>query len=234
MATGEDLLKIAAKHVGEDYQLGVIAPKNNKNWKGPWDCAEFTSWCVYQAAGLLYGCTGNNPASADAYTGYWHRDATARGNIVPLSLAASTPGAALLRIPQQSLIGHVAFSDGKGGTIEAHSTKVGVARRKIAGRRWDLAILVPGIQYMTNAETVIATPPLLILRLTTPLMRGTLIRKVQRALKDEGFNPGPLDGIYGPGTVAAVNAFQISNGLVPDGEVGPDTANALDVELPSV
>ena len=87
---------------------------------------------------------------------------------------------------------------------------------------------------MTNADTVVATPPLLILRLTTRLMRGTLIRKVQRALKDEGFNPGPIDGIYGPGTVAAVNAFQISNGLVPDGEVGPDTANALGVELPSV
>ena len=232
MATGGDVLKLAAKHLGEDYVLGVIAPKTNKQWKGPWDCAEFASWCVYQAAGVLYGCGSNNPASADAYTGYWHRDATARGNIISLTLGAATPGAAFLRIPQAHLIGHIAFSDGKGGTIEAHSRKTGVVKRKIAGRRWDMAILVPGIEYTANADVVIPTPPLLILRITTPLMRGALVRKVQRALKREGFDPGALDGIYGANTVAAVNAFQISNGLLPDGEVGPQTAAALGVELP--
>jgi g-D-glutamyl-meso-diaminopimelate peptidase len=64
-------------------------------------------------------------------------------------------------------------------------------------------------------------------------MRGAVVRLVQRALKADGFNPGPIDGLYGLKTVAAVNAFQIVNGLVPDGEVGPETAAALDIEFPA-
>lgn len=233
MATGAEILRLAARHLGEDYVLGVIAPKTNKNWKGPWDCAEFASWCVFQVAGKLYGCSTNiNPKLADAFTGFWHRDATTRGNIVSLALGAATPGAAFLRIPQANLIGHIAFSDGKGGTIEAHSSRTGVVRKKIAGRRWDMAVLVPGVEYSTNADAVPPTPPLIILRITTPLMRGSLVKQVQRALKAEGFNPGPIDGIYGAGTVAAVNAFQLSNGLLPDGEVGPQTATALGIDLP--
>ena len=77
MAEGKDLYELGIKHTGEKYILGAMAPKNNANWKGPWDCAEFVSWCVYQISGKLYGCENNsgNPGSADAYTGYWGRDA---------------------------------------------------------------------------------------------------------------------------------------------------------------
>jgi peptidoglycan hydrolase-like protein with peptidoglycan-binding domain len=63
-------------------------------------------------------------------------------------------------------------------------------------------------------------------------MRGAFVRTVQRALKAEGFNPGPIDGLYGLQTVAAVNAFQITHGLVPDGEVGPQTTKALGISFP--
>ena len=70
------------------------------------------------------------------------------------------------------------------------------------------------------------------LRLADPLMRGTLVRAVQRALKRAGFSPGRIDGFYGLQTIAAVNAFQLSNGLVSDGEVGPQTARALGIALP--
>src|SRR5438874_10761443 len=40
-------------HIGEPYVLGSLAPKNNPTWKGPWDCAEFASWLVFQAADVL-------------------------------------------------------------------------------------------------------------------------------------------------------------------------------------
>jgi hypothetical protein len=48
----------------------VLVPKNNANWHGPWDCAEFMSWIVFQGAGILYGCVDDNanPASVEAYT----------------------------------------------------------------------------------------------------------------------------------------------------------------------
>jgi hypothetical protein len=40
----------------ERYVLGAFAPKDNANWTGPWDCAEFASWVTFQASGLLLGC----------------------------------------------------------------------------------------------------------------------------------------------------------------------------------
>jgi len=70
------------------------------------------------------------------------------------------------------------------------------------------------------------------LTLEDPNISGTLVKNVQRALKNAGFNPGNIDGLYGPHTVAAVFAFQKSNRLVADGIVGPLTAKKLGVEWP--
>ena len=53
------------------------------------------------------------------------------------------------------------------------------------------------------------------------------VRSLQRALKESGFNPGAIDGIFGNATQAAVINFQLSNGLLADGVVGPRTAAAL-------
>lgn len=52
-------------------------------------------------------------------------------------------------------------------------------------------------------------------------------RDIQLALANKGFNPGPIDGDYGPRTTAAVKAFQKSKGLVQDGIAGPITCKAL-------
>jgi N-acetylmuramoyl-L-alanine amidase len=234
MPTGNDLLRKAAPHVGESYHLGSLAPKDNPLWKGPWDCAEFASWCVYQVTGRLYGCDNNNgnPSGADAYSGFWQRDAHSLGRPVSVAIAAQTPGAVLLRYPHPNLIGHVVFSDGRGGTIEAHSTATGVIRSAVADRRWDTGVLIPGVEFTQSANAVAATPPLMVLRLTTPLMRGKIVFAIQRALRKKGINSGAVDGIYGAQTIAAVNAFQVVNGLVPDGEVGAETANALGVPFP--
>jgi uncharacterized protein (TIGR02594 family) len=53
------------------------------------------------------------------------------------------------------------------------------------------------------------------------------IRDIQTQLAARGYTPGPLDGIWGRQTVAAVRAFQARNGLEPDGIVGPLTMAAL-------
>lgn len=232
---GSDLIDIAARHIGESYHLGVLVPKNNSGWRGPWDCAEFASWCVYQVAGTLYGCDNDhgNPATADAYTGYWQSDAHRLGQIISIDLAAQTAGAAVLRFPQPKLTGHIVFSDGNGGTVEAHSTATGVIRSTLSGRRWDVAILVPAIAYEQSGAPTVVAAPLLTLRLTSPLMRGDVVRAVQEALARQSIDPGTVDGLYGAQTAAAVNAFQIAHGLVPDGEVGTETAEALGVTLPA-
>lgn len=43
-----------------------------------------------------------------------------------------------------------------------------------------------------------------------------LIKDVQRALKDAGYNPGPIDGILGPKTMKAVALYQRDNQLARD------------------
>ncbi|TCR60927.1 peptidoglycan-binding protein [Bosea sp. BK604] len=50
---------------------------------------------------------------------------------------------------------------------------------------------------------------------------------VQRALLSLGYDPGPVDGLPGRKTTAAVVAFQRAAGLKPDGVVGPLTTAAL-------
>lgn len=57
--------------------------------------------------------------------------------------------------------------------------------------------------------------------------RGEDVAALQSRLKDRGFSPGALDGAFGPGTEAAVLAFQHSEGLLADGIVGPQTAAML-------
>ena len=42
-------------------------------------------------------------------------------------------------------------------------------------------------------------------------------KELQRLLLDKGFDPSGIDGIVGPGTAAAVQAYQSSVGLVADG-----------------
>jgi N-acetylmuramoyl-L-alanine amidase len=231
--TGQELYDLGLPHVGEQYMFGASVPKNNKKWKGPWDCAEFASWLVYQVSGKLYGCYSSvsNPATADAYTGYWHRDAQMLGKIITLEDAARTPGAAVLRAPASGLIGHIAISDGRGGTVEAHSSKTGVIKSVISGRRWDYGVLVPGISY-TKAGVVSVTPPdHIVYRYTSPMIVSMKVGTIQRALKQAGFDPKGIDNVFGTDTLNAVIAFQESKGLVVDGEVGKDTARALGITL---
>lgn len=52
-------------------------------------------------------------------------------------------------------------------------------------------------------------------------------RLVQIFAVMNGFNPGPIDGQYGPNTVAAVIELQRLVGVAPDGQVGPITWGAL-------
>jgi peptidoglycan hydrolase-like protein with peptidoglycan-binding domain len=56
---------------------------------------------------------------------------------------------------------------------------------------------------------------------------GTKVKELQQLLKAKSFNPGPIDGIFGSGTVQAVVSFQKFNGLKADGVVGPTTWKAL-------
>lgn len=57
--------------------------------------------------------------------------------------------------------------------------------------------------------------------------KGAVVEELQRRLADEGFDPGPIDGVFGPRTRAAVVAFQRAAAIEPDGVCGPLTWRAI-------
>lgn len=56
---------------------------------------------------------------------------------------------------------------------------------------------------------------------------------MQQALKDKGFDPGPIDGIEGPKTVSALKEYQKSENVAMTGTLDPGTAAKLGVNGPS-
>ena len=58
-------------------------------------------------------------------------------------------------------------------------------------------------------------------------VEGDDVVALQARLTELGFTPGKVDGIHGPGTDAAVRAFQAALGLETDGTVGPETMRAF-------
>lgn len=54
-----------------------------------------------------------------------------------------------------------------------------------------------------------------------------LIKAAQGKLKEKGYDPGPTDGILGPRTRKALEAFQRDHGLTVDGMPGKETLKGL-------
>ncbi|ANW04550.1 peptidoglycan-binding domain-containing protein [Bradyrhizobium icense] len=230
--SGAGLVQRARPHIGEQY-VNTQVPKDDPHWHGPWDCAEFVSWLVYQEAGTLYGCVDHTalPAKADAYTGAWKADLERLGKRVSVEEAAATVGGIVLRYPPgPGKMGHIAVCDGNGGTIEAKGRRYGVVADTVHGRGWHTGILIPGISY-DNAAPIKVNPPAIIYEVGAPNMNMAVVTRIQAALAAKGFDPGLIDGEFGLNTQAAVLRFQEAEGMVVDGAVGPETAAALGVSL---
>lgn len=241
--TGQDVLDIGLTRVGQKYILGAMVPLDNPNWRGPWDCAEFSSWCVYQAYGQIFGA--GNPSQVDKaepYSGHWYAEAKARGKLIAWQDALRIPGAALIRAPAAGKIGHTAFSMGDGDhTLEARGAAFGVGVfGGAAGRPWSLGCLLPGVDYalgevhpaaLSATASSLALPEGYLWR-KVPTLKGPAVVSLQQALNAKHIDSGPVDGEFGPMTLSAVCALQMLEGLEVDGVVGPKTAAALGLTFP--
>jgi peptidoglycan L-alanyl-D-glutamate endopeptidase CwlK len=61
--------------------------------------------------------------------------------------------------------------------------------------------------------------------------KGERVKALQQTLKNKGFDPGDIDGNFGPATEAAVISFQKSEGLLADGKAGPNTLSELGLDV---
>ncbi len=60
-----------------------------------------------------------------------------------------------------------------------------------------------------------------------PDLGRDIIRKIQATLQAKGFDPGPIDGVVGPRTRAAVRKYQDHFGIKASGEIDNQTLFAL-------
>jgi hypothetical protein len=138
-ATGRELAKLLLTRIGQVYYFGAAVPKENFNWVGPWDCAEFVAWGIYQVSGRLVGCRAasapNGIRYANAYTGYFEQDLPGVAIEITAEEAADTLGAIALRSPHSHRTGHIAVSRGAGRSIEAYDTHHGVISTDFLGKR---------------------------------------------------------------------------------------------------
>lgn len=81
----------------------------------------------------------------------------------------------------------------------------------------------------TSTTTPVATTTTVAPRPVLSLgSRGTDVVALQQRLLGLGFDPGAIDGEFGPATARAVAAFQVQSDLRADGTVGAETWSALD------
>lgn len=84
-------------------------------------------------------------------------------------------------------------------------------------------------------RTLLAGSLLAVSLLVAPVLAQSsdTIRDAQQSLKDKGLYDGPVDGINGPLTHAAVRKYQQQNNISADGRLGPRTLDTLGVKQAS-
>lgn len=227
--TGDDVCNLARSRVGGRYVLGTSVNKADRN-ASVFDCAELGSWAVYQASGRLFGCADDrgNPTSVDAYTGFWARDARTSRCVLSPDQAAGIRGAILLREPVAGSMGHLAVSDGIGGTYEAANGEAGVVHWSARGRTWTMGIVVPWLRYRVGPPIDLHAAAAQASIWPTRGESSARVLSLQQALQVHGVPlAGVTPGIYDAATSAAVIAFQRARSLTVDDEVGPSTRRAL-------
>lgn len=106
-------------------------------------------------------------------------------------------------------------------------------RKKSKGKQQEQAAREPRPAAERKPAPLVSEPPKKVF-LVKQGARGEDVRLVQTLLREMGYPVGEIDGICGPQTVQAIESFQIVNGLLPSGEVGPETLARMKRAEPAV
>jgi len=226
---GATVLDKAKRHLGQEYRFEPTPDYNDADWKGPFDCAEYVSYCVFRAYEIPYGVVADPAKRFNAYSGYWERDAKRQGTQIPWRDALRIPGAILLRFPPPNgspPFGHVAISLGNGSDVySARGRAFGVMKHP-AGANWNTGVLIPGVLY--DMPDGLGSDNLVFKVLTPPAGYSEIVESIERQLVELGFlERSEVNGIYDVATAKAVRDFQRQKGILEDGEVGMETGTAL-------
>lgn len=88
-------------------------------------------------------------------------------------------------------------------------------------------LLVVGGQGISQRSLASPTTPEVLATTLRPGSQGPLVATLQRQLKELGYDPGAVDGVFGPVTESAVKAWQAAQNLSVDGIVDADAWSKL-------
>lgn len=217
MTTAADVLNVARSYIGvvEDpahSNRTIIGEKFG--WNGvPW-CAEFVSVCEREA-----GQTFSESASCSQLVSRYRDGTNGSWGVSPESgdqgFLGSSGGDHTFLVEQNTGDGWITTIEGNWGD------RVTRARRTVSSvygfGRPDYAGAAPGVLSATGGR---------------PALRqgstGGSVREWQKLMAAFSGLPVTIDGDFGPATAAATRKFQTDQHIGVDGEVGPETYQAMD------
>lgn len=118
------------------------------------------------------------------------------------------------------------------GAVKMFQRMAGLVVDGVVGPRTAAALASPNAppapHQMVSPAAYAPTAPAPFVNTTALAPRSThTVASIQSLLASLGYAVGPIDGAWGPLTLAAVRSFQAQNSLTVDGIVGPNTWAAL-------
>jgi peptidoglycan hydrolase-like protein with peptidoglycan-binding domain len=146
---------------------------------------------------VLAGCGGNSAPTTTVTT-----------TVTPTTtVSAANPAVAQLQLAMTSLGYYSGPIDGVYGSQTSAAVKA---------MQQALGVSADGI---FGPETYVALKA----NVKTAAVATSVVVSIQTTLKRYGYYSGPIDGVYGADTTAAVKHLQTDLGLTADGRVGPQT-----------
>jgi peptidoglycan hydrolase-like protein with peptidoglycan-binding domain len=90
-----------------------------------------------------------------------------------------------------------------------------------------VTLAIPGASIMSTRVLAAPIPYNQLNMDAVPAINLDGVRKVQTLLKEKGFDPGPIDGVVGTRTSAALHAYQDAYGIKASGNIDNQTLFAL-------
>ncbi len=201
------------------------------NGKQAYDCAQLTR----------YSCKAAGQELVSGANSQWKKTSWAeKGTIDTLP---DVPGVILYHANSKGTMTHTGVCVGNGYAVEARAAKYGVVKTAIKDRTWTHWAALPGVltaddwqpsaqtekpkESPVNTNNGTSGTAVIDMKTLRNGSKGTQVKVLQWLLKENGFDAGAVDGIFGSKTSAAVKAYQKAKGLETDAIVGKNTWSKL-------
>lgn len=114
-------------------------------------------------------------------------------------------------------------------TLEIPAEYTTVRVRRMVSPPTEKRVAIPAVYETVSRQVMVSEPRVEWRSILCETNMGTvMVSDIQRALKNAGFDPGPIDGVFGTQTMRAVTAYQRSKGMA-EGALTFDALKSLGI-----